>query len=332
MSELEIGSRALGAPSFFASVSSIKQSLLPVEEVEILGALRAETFLVSAYDFVHSRSRDSSSMVRAVEKARSGGAIALLDSGNYESYWHRDASWTRAQFHEAAIAMPCDGVFTYDEAFQGHAHEIVARIVEGVNRDREALTDLHLIPIVHVAGAESSKAVDILTAVALELSVSLIAVPERELGDGITNRSYRIRAIQTAMQEAGLDTRIHILGTGNPLSLLAYSVAGADSFDGLEWCHTVVDHLTGLLFHFQQYDFFRAQTPYGDGALPLSLAGRAHNLTFLREWFRILREGRKLGDLESAFLSDYVGSEKGSTITRALTALLASLSRSPSGL
>jgi len=332
MSEFAIGGQALHAPSFFASVSSVKQTLLPVEEIEILDALRAETFLVSAYDFVHSGSRDSTSMARTVEKARSAGAVVLLDSGNYESYWHRDQSWTRAQFHEAAIAVPCDAVFTYDEAFQGNAPEIVARIVEGANKDRHALADSQLVPIVHVSGAEPSEAVDVLTGVALELSPALIAVPERELGDGITNRAHRIRSLRSAMKEAGLDTRIHILGTGNPISLLAYSVAGADSFDGLEWCHTVVDHLTGLLFHLQQYDFFREQTPYGDGTLPLSLAGRAHNLAFMREWIRILREARKLGGLESAFLSDYVRAKKRSTITGPLTTLLASLSRSPSAL
>jgi hypothetical protein len=295
--------------------------------MEVLGALSADNVLVSAYDFVHSASSESSPMVRAVQKARDAGAVALLDSGNYEAYWHGDGSWTRAQFHEAALAVPYDGVFTYDEHFQGNVNEIVARTIEGVNRDRDALVDSYLIPIVHVSGTEPAKAIDVLTGVALELSPALIAVPERELGDGITVRSHRIRATQHAMKEAGLDTRIHILGTGNPISLLAYSVAGADSFDGLEWCHTVVDHLTGLLFHLQQYDFFRDQTPYGDGSLPLSLAARAHNLAFLREWIRILREGRKLGDRETAFLSEYVGNRKPSTITGALTKLLGSLSR-----
>ena len=42
---------------------------------------------------------------------------------------------------------------------------------------------------------------------------------------------------------------LHLLGTGNPLSILIYSICGADSFDGLEWCQTTVDYNTGLLYH-----------------------------------------------------------------------------------
>ena len=47
------------------------------------------------------------------------------------------------------------------------------------------------------------------------------------------------------------------MGTGNPLSIIAFAAAGADSFDGLEWCRTAADYDNNYLFHFQQFDFFR---------------------------------------------------------------------------
>jgi len=84
---------------------------------------------------------------------------------------------------------------------------------------------------------------------------------------------------------------LHLLGTGNPISIVLYSAMGADSFDGLEWCQTVVDHDTGLLHHLSQADFFAGQTAWGDDD-KLSFQARtlAHNLEFFSDWMRRLRD------------------------------------------
>ena len=69
---------------------------------------------------------------------------------------------------------------------------------------------------------------------------------------------------------------------------------GADSFDGLEWCQTVVDHETGLLYHLSQADFFVGQTAWGDDD-KLSFQARtlAHNLEFFSDWMRRLHDAVK---------------------------------------
>ncbi len=81
--------------------------------------------------------------------------------------------------------------------------------------------------------------------------------------------------------------------------MLAYALAGADSFDGLEWCQTVVDHRSGLLHHLSHYPFFQDQTEWG--AAPISRIGRvlAHNLAFFRNWERQLGEHRQRATLEA---------------------------------
>ncbi len=85
---------------------------------------------------------------------------------------------------------------------------------------------------------------------------------------------------------------LHLLGTGNPLSIIAYALAGADSFDGLEWCQTVADHDTGRLLHFQQWDLLRHQTEWGrNNALPYIQSVLMHNLCFY---------GRLMADLHEA--------------------------------
>ena len=77
--------------------------------------------------------------------------------------------------------------------------------------------------------------------VAKELDCNVIAVPERELGDGILERSKSVRRIRRVLDNTGRYRLIHILGTGNPYSILLLAAAGADLFDGLEWCRTVAD-------------------------------------------------------------------------------------------
>ena len=85
----------------------------------------------------------------------------------------------------------------------------------------------------------------------------MVAIPERELGDGIIERVRTVRDIRRALNGLGKYYPLHLLGTGNPITMIALAAAGADCFDGLEWCRTVVDYEHLTLFHFQHFDFFR---------------------------------------------------------------------------
>jgi queuine/archaeosine tRNA-ribosyltransferase len=119
----------------------------------------------------------------------------------------------------------------------------------------------------------------------------MLAVPERRLGDGVLERAPAVKAIRSSLNELGRYVILHLLGTGNPISIALYSAMGADSFDGLEWCQTVVDHESGLLYHLSQADFFAGQTAWGDDQ-KLSFQARtlAHNLEFFSDWMRRMRD------------------------------------------
>jgi queuine/archaeosine tRNA-ribosyltransferase len=126
-------------------------------------------------------------------------------------------------------------------------------------------------------------------AVSEETGVSVIAVPERRLGDGIFERVTTLIKIREALNSTGRYIGLHLLGTGNPISISIYSTYGADTFDGLEWCQTVVDHETGALFHFSQADFFAKQTSWETSGLPFQMRVLAHNLEFYSDWMDRLR-------------------------------------------
>ena len=88
-----------------------------------------------------------------------------------------------------------------------------------------------------------------------------------------------------------------------PVALL--SAAGADSFDGLEWCRFIMDADRARLYPMQDYDFFqwqdelsRFKTGVGEqeDLQTLTWLGRVavHNIEFYLRWMEDLR--RALSD------------------------------------
>ena len=104
---------------------------------------------------------------------------------------------------------------------------------------------------------------------------------------------------------------------GTRLSIVTYALAGADSFDGLEWCQTTVDHETGKLLHFQQWDLIRHQTKWGEPSpLPYIQSVLMHNLYFYREFMVRLCEVLHSADARS-FLRCYATNEQASLLFQA---------------
>ena len=162
-----------------------------------------------------------------------------------------------------------------------------------------------VVPIVHGPSQLLPRASQ---RVAKELYPILLAVPERALGDGIINRAKTVREIRNALDELYFYCPLHLLGTGNPISILVYAMAGADSFDGLEWCQTVVDHNTGFLHHFHHWDFLVDQTEWKKKrSLPYIQSALMHNLTFYSSFMQNLHDALLHGTVEN-LLKKYIPS------------------------
>lgn len=282
---LKISTGQLHLPVYFPSISSVKTTLRPIEYVQTLNALSSvnKQFLVSAYDLVRTDAEQRSQMQGELKKAHDNGVIVLMDSGNYESYWKAATPlWTQDEFHSALRDFPCDLAFGFDE--QRPPTEIRQHLNilnERYAKDRDAAGNALLIPIVH---GDKETLPSICTQFAQAQHLQMIAVPERCLGSGIFERASTVNAIRQRLNESGHYVALHLLGTGNPLSLAIYAISGADSFDGLEWCQTVVDHETSLLHHFSQGDFFSGQTRWGDEEWVFQLRNLAHNIEFYSDW------------------------------------------------
>jgi len=281
-----IGGRTIALPIYFPSISSVKTSLSPLEYLRVLVATKHSQFLISAYDLNNSNQRKR--IAELATNAKNAGSIILLDSGNYESYWRSDKGWKWRDYLTALKQFSYHLAFSFDnqlppETFSKNILDVERRVTKTLAQVPKA----SIIPILH---GKLDHLPRIARGVASRLKPIMIAVPERELGNGIIQRIKTLTRIRRAVDETGESIPIHLLGTGNPLALLLFSAFGANSFDGLEWCQTTVDHTTGLLYHFQHREFFGHQSAFcAREDIPYAQATLGHNLMFFGDWMHSIR-------------------------------------------
>jgi len=314
--ELPIG--GIPMPCFFPSISSAaKNTFSPFQHLEIIVALKYPNFLISAYDIFHATRKDRLNIIKLLDKASSQGQIIFLDSGLYEKKWLRARNWPKDNFHEILRSTPCHLSFCYDYPnSKGIADQIALTLTRSIVIDKKRTEFSAINPLIHAQNPADFPI--ICSLVATELNPVMIAVPERELGEGVIAIAKTICSIRKKLNESGRYYPIHIVGTGNPLSILIYAACGADSFDGLDWCQTVVDHTTGCLYHSLQLDFFAHQTAYAaEVRLPYLPRALAHNLLFYPKWMEKIKDVLEKG-IVAEMISKFVPPEIHSKVLKLL--------------
>lgn len=300
----QIANGRLALPKLFYSVSSYNTSIKPCEAVQALRILQAPSILVSAYDLVSRKSKsmipelkkDQNSklelekMISELKKYQQEGGIILLDSGNYEASRLEDESWSVDAFKKALANTPHDYVFCFDNMNQNIGKKkAIDQIVESVRRDQK-LTTSPVLPVVHApelkkGGYRLEDIPYIFSEVSKALQPPLIAIPERELGGGIIARAKMVRNIRNELNKLPYYQPVHILGTGHPWAIAIFVAAGADSFDGLEWCRYTFDEARGGISHFHLFDLFG---DLEESKMGFSANVAVHNLKFLKEFENLM--------------------------------------------
>lgn len=312
--DIIVRGKTLRLPAFVFSLSSHETQVDPKVGSKLLQMLEPSASLISAYD-VRKDYLDDHDFHANIGKMKKSQGILFMDSGNYEAYRKKDRyssrknpkGWRCSYFREVAAMISPDIAFSFDRIDPvGTPEEIIKQIVNDFRKDDRALQprDYELCPIIHLPkkfeGSLADCAAQIVSCVARELDPIMLSIPERELGDGMLERVKTVRDIRKALDEIGKYYPIHLLGTGNPLSMNALAAAGADSFDGLEWCRTVAEYHTGFLFHFQQFDFFsqvqlnRIQDAgirhiVENPSIPYSVRTLSYNVDFFKDWTRTMQ-------------------------------------------
>ncbi len=305
-------------PAMFMSVSSHETQLTPLEAVKALRLFRAPTMLISAYDLITSRLDPK--IFKELARYRKQGGVVLLDSGNYEASRLGDLTWSPSNLGEVLANAPYDMAFFFDVMKPSKSPaQSTKQILKRLERDRRGSV-APVMPIVHAprqqAGYDLSMLPTVVSAVARSAQSPLVAVPERELGAGLVQRARTVQKIRQALDTLPFYQPLHILGTGNPWSIAVLAAAGADSFDGLEWCRMAVDVVTMRLNHFQHFDFFTYQTRVADSPVTtaalddehVKYAGKVafHNLDFFHKFAADLQQAIERNNVE-AFVAGILG-------------------------
>ncbi|VGO21069.1 hypothetical protein [Pontiella sulfatireligans] len=189
----------LKLPVFFPSISSVKTNLKPVEYLKLLVAVGHPQFLVSAHDLFYAPTEDKEEIHSLLVSAKRNGQIVLLDSGNYEAYWHK-ANWSEEMFFSVLDDFESFSVsFSFDEQSPPPDVEKICQITkERAGRHLEHIGDAIYSPIIH---APKELLSDSVVGVAQSINPQMIAVPERLLGHGVLERIVTLRNIRKQLNK-----------------------------------------------------------------------------------------------------------------------------------
>jgi queuine/archaeosine tRNA-ribosyltransferase len=284
---IETNGKQLLTPFFYPSISSIKTNFKPEQYFEILQKCGYPAFLISSYDLYNSEKK--SQLLNEVTTATQANSITLLDSGHYEAYWNHDKNWGYAEYESVVNNIEVDFCFSYDvfwnqkESITHHIDESIKSIAISAGMLKSGET----IPLLHLPTPEL---LEKLPEIIQTCDPKIIGLPERELGASLFERAKNVKKIRDLLDSTNRSIPLHLLGTGNPISILIYSLCGADLFDGLEWCQTVVNSKTGHLFHFAQKELLPCDCEYCKSDLPYSLQTLGHNLKFMQTFISSLQQ------------------------------------------
>lgn len=310
---LDAYQKTIKTPFFFPAVSTVKTNLTPLEYIELIKKVEFPGYLVSAYDLYNLEEKKREELIKKVSESTEKGTFTFLDSGNYESFWHNDKKWNIKKLESILSEISVDFCFSYDLFWNGKLSEYVKESITLIAKTAGMQKSGMTVPIIHSTPDLLPKVIE---KILDGINTEIIAVPERELGNSISERAKTVKSIRDELNKTDVPIPLHLLGTGNPISILVYSVCGADMYDGLEWCKNVVNPETGQLFHFIQKDLVECDCKACKAKdVPYPFQTMAHNLNFYEKFLTRVRESFKDNNFDE-ILEEFLGKEKSSDVKK----------------
>ncbi|MES0094265.1 hypothetical protein [Mesorhizobium sp. M0030] len=264
MDGLEISGRRFDRPVFVPSISSYESQIPPVSAVELQLATDEPITLVSSFDL-----HENDDLLEITKVFQSEGGIVLADSGGYEhsryNFWsHCEWKWGVRNYKKVSLEVNPDLIFSYDLFPEEHDSPAkyalkLAALLDETSRDldlRRIIPVLHLQPRRGRSIFDAADAAEISTSLLQRFPCCLVAIPERELGEGLHKRAKSVREIARAIDIVRPNGGLHVLGCGNPLAIAFMADAGVSIVDGLEWCRTTISTVDWHLHHHQHLEAF----------------------------------------------------------------------------
>ncbi len=225
----------------FAIIESDGKEKSEVSDVMINCAqFLTEITLVSAYDLYYK-------LIPSPEDFATTETI-IIDSGGYETSDHFDFStvkkfsngnkeWKLEYYEEVLNNWPQEYptiIVSFDQDYRGKSFsEQVSLSTKLFHKYPNSTNDFLIKPF--TKGARYLDIKELTNNIHLLRGFDIIGVTEVELGNSILKRMKNIQLIRSSMNEAGINTPIHIFGSLDPITSILYFLSGADIFDGLTW-------------------------------------------------------------------------------------------------
>lgn len=256
VAEVSINQKTLITPTYFPAVSSHGIKYPPCSLVHLLTTYSYPRLLISTYDLNFLDKEEKEQLLREISEYQKRGSFVFLDSGVYESYWKANSEWTYDSYKTSISKMKFDFYSSFDilPSPKNRAGQFERKTFESILASRSLSNKPGFVPILH--GSNPDQLVSLLSRfVNMHPDLcEMIAVAERDCGKDIVEKARTIRKIRQVLDASDCRRILHILGCGNPISLVLFSYYGANMFDSLDWIEHVVDRKRLAFNEFSQLE------------------------------------------------------------------------------
>lgn len=299
---IETNGKSIETPFFVPAISSIKANWDISEYADLIKKIGYSTFLVSAYDIYRHEKREALTKHLLENSSKQ---IFFLDNGNFEASWYKDEAWNFNKFKDILDISYPDFSFSFDvfwnkdTILRNNIKETVTSIAKTACEQKSGIT----IALIH---SKSEKFPEVVRKIVDNINPEIVAIPERELGSGIFERARVIRTLRLELDKTKRTIPIHVLGAGNPISILMYTLCGADTYDALDWSSAFINPSSGQFLNFSQKDLVDCECEACKlRNIPYEYQVMSHNLLFYLRFMDKIRNAIKTDKINS-ILDEYL--------------------------
>jgi len=311
VAEISLRDKKLVTPTYFPAVSTAGVGYSAEGLIRLVLAAKYPRLLVSAYDTCNMRKENKSDLLSQLSNFSRCNSFLLLDSGVFEGYWRRDRTWTFESYADAIKQIESDLYFSFDMLADPNMNgkSFIEETYRSITDSYVLLGRSQCVPILH--GTDPEKVVALVQSFADldQDKVCMIGVAERDCGATLIQRAGTVARLREVLNSKSENSILHILGCGNPTSLLVYSYCGADTFDSTDWSRYVLDRRSLKIADIAHLRLLRCDCPMCRKEVgPPNERPLLHNLLFYQN-FVVKIQNMIRDSTIASYLSDHLGED-----------------------
>lgn len=311
VTEVLIHGKKLVTPTYFPAVSSygIRYSFDAL--LRLLTVYLYPRLLISAYDFHLLGDKKRKRLVHEVDEYSKKGCFVFLDSGIYESFWKADFKWTYDLYRASISQMSFDFYCSFDilPYAKDQTPKFTRETFDSILASRDLSDNPGFVPILH--GISPDDLVFLIRSFVKKYPnlCNFVAVAERDCGNDVVEKATTILKIRKVLDSIDPGTILHILGCGNPISLILFTFCGANMFDSLDWIKYVIDQDRLSINDFSHLELTNCECVICSGKKRSYIEKvLLHNLYFYQDYMLHIQSLIRRNEI-SEFLSECIGQE-----------------------